>query len=170
MRRPDQAITHLREALTLEPMFSLAYAQLGHAYLQRGMPAEAITQFEAGARIGSPSDKAHLAYGYAMAGRREDATAILENLVSPGHHPPPFQLALAHVGLGDLDEAFRWLEQAREEHDPWLTTVNIDRAFDPLRVDARFADIVRVHRVGAGATSHECAYTAGRSLRFLSDG
>jgi len=143
MRRPDQAITHLREALTLEPMFSLAHSQIGHAYLQKGMPAEAITAFEAGARIGSPSDKAHLAYGYAMAGRREDAMAILVNLVSPGHHPPAFQLALAYVGLGDHSEAFRWLEQAREEHDPWLTTVNIDRAFDPLRADLRFGDIVR---------------------------
>ena len=143
MRRPDQAITHLREAVTLEPMFSLAHAQLGHAYLQKGMPAEAITEFEAGARIGSPSDKAHLAYGYAMVGRHKDAMAILANLVSPGNHPPPFHMALAYVGLGDHDEAFRWLEQAREEHAPWLVTVNIDRAFDPLRVDSRFGNIVR---------------------------
>ena len=143
MRRPDQAITHFREALTLEPMFSLAHAQLGHAYLQKGMPWDAISEFEAGARIGSPSDKAHLAYGYAMAGRREDAMAILANLVSPGNHPPPFHMALAYVGLGDQPEAFRWLEQAREERDPWLTTVNIDRTFDPLRVDSRFGDLVR---------------------------
>ena len=143
MRRPDQAITHLREALTLEPMFSLAHSQLGHAYLQKGMSAEAITEFEAGARIGSASDKAHLAYGYARVGRHEDAKAILANLVSPGNYPPPFHMALAYVGLADHNEAFRWLEQAREEHAPWLITVNVDRAFDPLRVDSRFADIVR---------------------------
>jgi len=143
MRRPDQAITHLREALTLEPMFSLAHSQLGHAYLQKGMSAEAITEFEAGARIGSASDKAHLAYGYARVGRHEAAKAILANLVSPGNYPPPFHMALAYVGLGDHNEAFRWLEQAREEHAPWLITVNVDRAFDPLRVDSRFGDIVR---------------------------
>jgi len=143
MRRPDQAITHLREALTLEPMFSLAHSQLGHAYLQKGMSAEAITEFEAGARIGSASDKAHLAYGYARVGRHEDAKAILANLVSPGNYPPPFHMALAYVGLADHNEAFRWLEQAREEHAPWLITVNVDRAFDPLRVDSRFGDIVR---------------------------
>jgi serine/threonine protein kinase/tetratricopeptide (TPR) repeat protein len=143
MRRPDQAITHLREALTLEPMFSLAHAQLGQAYLQKGMPAEAITEFEAGARIGSPSDKAHLAYGYAMVGRHEEAMSILATLVSPGHHPPPFHMALAYVGLGDRNEAFRWLERARDEHTPWLVTLNIDRAFDALRVDSRFGDIVR---------------------------
>ena len=143
MRRPDEAITHLREALTLEPMFSLAHSQLGHAYLQKGMTAEAISEFEAGARIGSPSDKAHLAYGYARVGRHEDAKAILANLVLPGNYPPPFHMALAYVGLGDHNEAFRWLEQAREEHAPWLITVNIDRAFDPLRVDARFGNIVR---------------------------
>ena len=143
MRRPDQAITHLREALTLEPMFSLAHSQLGHAYLQKGMSAEAITEFEAGARIGSASDKAHLAYGYARVGRHEDAKAILANLVSPGNYPPSFHMALAYVGLADHNEAFRWLEQAREEHAPWLITVNVDRAFDPLRVDSRFGDIVR---------------------------
>ena len=143
MRRPDQAITHLREALTLEPMFSLAHSQLGHAYLQKGMSAEAITEFEAGARIGSASDKAHLAYGYARVGRHEAAKAILANLVSPGNYPPPFHMALAYVGLGDHNEAFRWLEQAREEHAPWLITVNVDRAFDPLRMDSRFGDIVR---------------------------
>jgi len=143
MRRPDQAITHLREALTLEPMFSLAHSQLGHAYLQKGMSAEAITEFEAGARIGSASDKAHLAYGYARVGRHEDAKAILANLVSPGNYPPPFHMALAYVGLADHNEAFRWLEQAREEHAPWLITVNVDRAFDPLRVDSRFGNIVR---------------------------
>jgi len=143
MRRPDQAITHLREAVTLEPMFSLAHAHLGHAYLQKEMPTEAITEFEAGARIGSPSDKAHLAYGYAMVGRHKDAMAILANLASPANHPPPFHMALAYVGLGDRNEAFRWLEQAREEHAPWLITLNVDRAFDPVRMDSRFGNIVR---------------------------
>jgi serine/threonine-protein kinase len=144
VRRPDQAITHLREALTLEPMFSLAHAQLGHAYLQKGMPTEAITEFEAAARIGAPSDRAHLAYGYAMVGRHDEALAILANLMSPGNHPPPFHMALAYVGLGDRATAFRWLEQARAAREPWLVTLNIDRAFDPLRADSRFADIVRV--------------------------
>ena len=143
MRRPDHAIRHLREALTLEPMFSLAHAQLGQAYLQKKMSAEAITEFEAGARIGSPSDQAHLAYGYAMVGRHEEAMSILATLVSPGNHPPPFHMALAYVGLGDHNEAFRWLERAREEHAPWLVTLNIDRAFDALRMDSRFGDIVR---------------------------
>jgi serine/threonine-protein kinase len=144
MRRPDEAITHLREALALEPMFSLAYAQLGHAYLQKAMPAQAIIEFETGARIGSPSDRAHLAYGYAMVGRREEATVILTNLASTRTHLPPVHMALAYQGLGDHAEAFRWLEQAREERDPWLTTLNIDRAFDPLRVDSRFDEIVGV--------------------------
>jgi serine/threonine protein kinase/Flp pilus assembly protein TadD len=143
MRRPDQAIAHLREALTLEPMFSLVHSQLGHAYLQKGMSAEAITEFEAGARIGSPSDKAHLAYGYAVVGRHTDAMAILAYLTSPGNHPPPFHMALAYVGLGDQPEAFRWLDRAREVHDPWLITLNIDRAFDGLRVDPQFGNIVR---------------------------
>jgi serine/threonine protein kinase/tetratricopeptide (TPR) repeat protein len=141
--QPDQAITHLNEALALQPGFSLAHAQLGHAYLQKAMPAEAVAAFEMAALIGGALGKAHLAYAYSVVGRRPEATGILSSLLASGDHLPPFHMALAHAGRGDHEEAFRWLERASEEHDPWLTTLNIDRAFEPLRSDSRFAVIVR---------------------------
>jgi tetratricopeptide (TPR) repeat protein len=141
--QPDQAITHLNEALALQPGFSLAHAQLGHAYLQKAMPAEAVAAFEMAALIGGALGKAHLAYAYSVVGRRPEATGILSSLLASGDHLPPFHVALAHAGRGDHEEAFRWLERASEEHDPWLTTLNIDRAFEPLRSDSRFAVIVR---------------------------
>jgi serine/threonine-protein kinase len=142
-RRPDDAIAHFKEAVALEPAFALAHANLGHAYLQKRMRTEAIAAFELAARIGGASEQAHLSYAYATIGRRAEATAILVGLQSSGQHLPPFHVALAHVGLGDHDEAFRWLNRARDAREPWLTTLNIDRAFDPLRVDPRFNEIVR---------------------------
>ncbi len=142
-QQPDEAITHFREAVTLEPAFALAHANLGHAYVMKGMPADAIAAFEMAALIGSPSEKAHLAYGYARVGRTADATAVVANLLASGAHLPPFHMALAYVGLGDHEEAFGWLERAREQREPWLTTLNIDRAFEPLRGDPRFQEIVR---------------------------
>jgi serine/threonine protein kinase/tetratricopeptide (TPR) repeat protein len=145
-RRPDEAIIHLREAVALQSGFSLAHAQLGHAYLQKAMTAPAIAEFEIAARLGAASDKAHLAYGYAMVGRHSEALSILATLIESGRYCPPFHTALAYTGLGDHSEALRWLEHGYEQRDPWMTTLNIDRSFDPLRTGSRFGDIVR--RIG----------------------
>ena len=68
---------------------------------------------------------------------------MLSGLLASGDHLPPFHMALAYIGTGDHEEAFRWLERASEERDPWLTTLNIDRAFESLRGDPRVATIVR---------------------------
>jgi tetratricopeptide (TPR) repeat protein len=145
-RRPDEAIIHLREAVALQSGFSLAHAQLGHAYFQKAMTAPAIAEFEIAARLGAASDKAHLAYGYAMVGRHSEALSILATLIESGRYCPPFHTALAYTGLGDHSEALRWLEHGYEQRDPWMTTLNIDRSFDPLRTGSRFGDIVR--RIG----------------------
>ena len=56
---------------------------------------------------------------------------------------PPSAFALAYVGLGDLDRAFRWITRAVEVHDPWLAENLFDPLLDPLRADARFRPIAR---------------------------
>lgn len=99
--------------------------------------------------LGGARDSAQLAYVYAVSGRRQQATAILRELLVPDadRYAPPFHIAMAYVGLGDADEAFRWLERAYEEQDPWLGVGFTDApAFAPLRSDPRFAELVR--RIG----------------------
>jgi hypothetical protein len=58
--------------------------------------------------------------------------------------------ALIAVGLGDHDQAFGWLEKAFEERAQMLSELNAEPAFDPLREDARFTDLLR--RIGLAAT------------------
>src|SRR5207245_8091231 len=60
----------------------------------------------------------------------------------------PVSIALIHVGLAESDEAFMWLDEAYNEHAQWLSEIKTDPAFDPLRSDPRFADLLR--RVGLG--------------------
>jgi hypothetical protein len=62
----------------------------------------------------------------------------------------PFYVALIHVGLGERDRAFEWLERAYEDRYPWLGWLNAEPRFDPLRNDARFTDLAR--RVGIPAS------------------
>jgi len=60
-----------------------------------------------------------------------------------GRDAPPYQTAMAYVGLADFDEAFRWLERGALDLDPWITALNVEPAFEPLRSDPRFASLVR---------------------------
>jgi hypothetical protein len=51
-----------------------------------------------------------------------------------------------HIGLGETDRAFEWLEKAIEERDWQMAMLNIEPLFDGLRSDQRFAALVE--RVG----------------------
>ncbi|MEO7963885.1 MAG: tetratricopeptide repeat protein [Gemmatimonadaceae bacterium] len=142
-RQTDKAIRYLHEALALAPDFSYARGNLAHALLQRGMLAEAVTEFERAAASGGPGDAAQVAYVYAICDRRSDATTILDGLLAPGHYAPPYHTAMAYVGLGETDTAFQWQERAYAERDPHIGSLNVMPAFDSLRSDLRFGNLVR---------------------------
>ena len=55
-------------------------------------------------------------------------------------------IACIYEGLGRTDEALNWLERAITERDGWLVFMNAFPAFDSLRREPRFEDILR--RVG----------------------
>ena len=58
----------------------------------------------------------------------------------------PVTLLWAHLGVGDKEEALADLEKAYSEHFGVLTTLKVEPAFDSLRSDPRFQDLLR--RVG----------------------
>jgi eukaryotic-like serine/threonine-protein kinase len=113
-RQPDSAIAVLNEALLLEPRLDLVHQQLGHAFLQKKMYAEAIASIGRAAELSGARDSAQLAYALAVAGQGEDAQRILQMLLDTGRerYLPPFHIALAYAGLGNADAAMDWLERA----------------------------------------------------------
>jgi hypothetical protein len=48
-------------------------------------------------------------------------------------------MAIIHLGLGDLDQTFEWLDRAYAERSFWLLWVNVEPKFDRLRSDRRLA-------------------------------
>jgi serine/threonine-protein kinase len=58
----------------------------------------------------------------------------------------PFDFALLHARLGEKEKAFTRLEEALAERSVGLVLLRVDRAWDRIRDDPRFATIVR--RVG----------------------
>jgi serine/threonine-protein kinase len=55
----------------------------------------------------------------------------------------PLDFARIYAQLGDNDQAFRYLDEAFKDRSPSLVLLNIDRAWDRVRGDSRFADAVR---------------------------
>jgi tetratricopeptide (TPR) repeat protein len=91
---------------------------------------------------------AHLAYAYALAGRRNDAqnllTALLE--MSKQQFVHPVLIARVYAGLGQKQAAFEWLEGAYRVHEEQLLELEYDPSLASLRSDPRFLDLVR--RIG----------------------
>jgi tetratricopeptide (TPR) repeat protein len=116
------------------------HQQLGHAFLQKKMYAEAIASLGRAAELSGARDSAQLAYALAVAGQGEDAQRVLQILLDTGRerYLPPFHIALAYAGLGNADAAIGWLERAYEERASSMSVVNVTPGFDALRGDARF--------------------------------
>jgi serine/threonine-protein kinase len=88
---------------------------------------------------------------YGLAGREGEARRELERLraLQKKHYVQPYDFAIVHAGLGEKDEAFRFLDQAVRERADELAFVRVDPALDPLRSDPRFAAMLR--RMGIAA-------------------
>jgi Flp pilus assembly protein TadD len=136
------------KTLELGPNFAIAYYELGQADVQRHMPDEAIAAFQHAIELAGHSGAfdSNLAYTYAVSGRKEDALAIVRNLVAPQYQNPSVgaDIALICVGLGDLDQAMFWLNKTYDAR--FKASILLHPAFDPLRSDPRFKDLLR--RIG----------------------
>ncbi len=92
--------------------------------------------------------EAALGHAYAVAGKRVEAQRTLDGLKRTAERRfiAPYGIAVIDAGLGDKEQAFDWLNRAYAERDNWLIYLKVEPRLDPLRSDARFADLQR--RVG----------------------
>ena len=144
--RHDDAIAYLEKALETDPRFYLAHWWLGVIYFQRSMLLKAFAQFRQAGALSKRdwSDAARFTYGHALVGKRGKARAMLEELtrISGKQYFSPVMIAAIHVTLGETDAAFEWLDKAYLLRDAWLVWLSVDRRFDSVRQDARFASLL----------------------------
>ncbi len=146
-REHHKAIEQCRKTLELDPTFILAHVFLGQANEQLGAFSDAIAAFERAVELSRrhPTYLAELGHGFAAAGRTADAVNILNELkeMSSRRYVAARCLAEIHIGLGDVDEAFAWLEQAFQQRNGWLIHIRENPRYDRLRADPRYLDLVR---------------------------
>jgi hypothetical protein len=56
---------------------------------------------------------------------------------------PPYAMALVHVGLGEPETVFEWLERAHSVHDVHLLFLTVDPKWDCYRVAPRFGALLQ---------------------------
>src|SRR5437870_9723133 len=142
--RYEGAPEQVRKSLELNPHFRRAHQTLGWVYLNQGKHDEAIREFQQAVQDSGTDDTdfvLDLGFAYAKVGNREEARRILATLKQrrASGLVPSGSIAILYGALGELDEAFAWLEKAYQERDPELTYLNVPgRRFEPLRHDPRF--------------------------------
>jgi tetratricopeptide (TPR) repeat protein len=141
----DQAIEQSRKTIDMDPNFAVAHYELGQALVQKHMYKEAIAELQKAIELsgGSTTCTSNLAFAYAASGRRKEAEKILSDLKNRSKQNAS-EIALMYVGLNEKDEAMAWLEKAYEER--FNPSILLRPAFDPLRSDPRFQNLVR--RIG----------------------
>jgi DNA-binding winged helix-turn-helix (wHTH) protein/TolB-like protein/Tfp pilus assembly protein PilF len=141
----DKAIEQCRKILELDPSSFPARRYLGLAYEAKGMYAEAIAEFQTGVKLsGSPLMLALLGHAYAASGKTAEAKQVLNDLqqLQDQRYVSPYTVAAIHAGLGDQEQAFKWLQTAVEERDIWLMNLKVDPVFAKLRSQRQFTDIL----------------------------
>jgi serine/threonine-protein kinase len=155
-RRPEAAAEQLQRALAMDPTSEENHRILGLVRTQQGRYDEAAAVFREAIAGASESAYARgaLARALAFAGKTGEARALLAELEqeSRRRYISPVALAPANIALGEADEAFRWIRQARVERRGWLAYLLVDPIFDPIRGDQRFTELLYAMKlVGGGA-------------------
>ncbi len=152
--RYDESVQQSRKVIEMDPSFAMAYYQLGQALAQMHQYDKAIRELQEAMDLsrGNPLCTSHLAYVYAVSGRRNEAMRILNDLKNgpKQHYPNAANIALIHAGLNERDQAFLWLQKAYEQR--FNPSILSRPAFDTLRSDGRFGDLLR--RLGLPVAAH----------------
>jgi tetratricopeptide (TPR) repeat protein len=143
-RQDDRAVEEAQKALELDANFYWTHLLLGRARLQQNMREEAIASFEKASTLsgGNPMVLGELGHAYAVTGRRADADKVLAQL-SRREYPPPYEIALIHAGMGDIDQSLAWLDKSYRERARALGFAKVEPRLDPLRADPRFVALLR---------------------------
>jgi len=150
-RQYDRAIDQFNAVLAMEPSFSRAQYLLSYAYTEKGMFSEALAQEGAGKWHQSDGTPVWdvLAYLHARSGHQAQARSEMakwEQRNRKHSWPSADVILMAYVAMDEKDKALALLDQSYQNHSISLTTLKVEPAFDPLRGDPRFQDLLR--RVG----------------------
>jgi TolB-like protein/DNA-binding winged helix-turn-helix (wHTH) protein/Flp pilus assembly protein TadD len=143
---PREGIEYARQAIAINPEFWVGYLQLGNTLIALDEPVAALDAFTMAARYSEDNSKAVSSRAFLLAqlGREEEAETILDDLttLSTSEYVPPYAVAVVHLGLGNIDETYEWLERALAARDVHLLGLPTDAHFRALHDDPRYRSLL----------------------------
>ena len=149
-RRYDDAIAQYQNVLRSDPGFVPAYRGMAAAYMYSGRFSQASEAHRRAAEMAplaveDQELKSDMGYLAGVSGRRLDALRIITELRErhdKAGEAVAGSIAAIYSGLGDVDQAFTWLERAYKGRDPEVGFLKVDPRWDALRADGRFNQIL----------------------------
>ena len=110
----------------------------------------------------SPMVLGWLGLALAQGGNVTEARGLLQNLYARAErtYVPPSNFAWIHFGLGEIDDAFVWMDRAVEARDNMMTPIKSYPFLDPIRNDPRFTALLRKMNL-ASAPNEPCRAGSG---------
>jgi serine/threonine protein kinase/tetratricopeptide (TPR) repeat protein len=147
--RLDDALNQYRSIIASDPSDARAYFGAAEVLRQRGEVAGAVAMLRKGYELGD-EDEAGRAVSSARseedydAAQRAVARMRLVRLtqLTKDRYVSPLEIARLHAMAGDHDDVFAWLERALIDRSPGIVLLKVDRAWDSVRSDPRFARLV----------------------------
>jgi len=153
-RRYDQAQEQFQKAIELNPDFFVTHYHLAWLYSQIGQYEKAIGELTKGRLLSgddrtvkaAAADDVALRKALAAEGPRGFWQQLLRSNDKLVGNIGEFDIPQIYARLGDKQNALEGLNRNYEERRALGTLLNVDPAFDSLRSDARFGELVR--RIG----------------------
>jgi eukaryotic-like serine/threonine-protein kinase len=148
-RHYDEAIRICQKLANENPTFALAHNCLFFAYWAKRMYPQVIEEWKAYGQLSGDRNEAEFAsaleQGFRSDGWRGALTRGIEARQAQRKigYSSACIIADLYADLGEKDQAFRWLDTARQERDGQLLRLRTDFSLDPIRSDPRFAELVR---------------------------
>jgi tetratricopeptide (TPR) repeat protein len=143
-REYDKSIEQCLKVIALYPNTSMPHDQLSGAYEQKRLYDQALREEQRGLTLAGQEELAALlGRAYAAQGWKGVLPKQIEVYQRRDTNTyDPVIVAASYAELGERDKAFFWLERSYEEHlTPFY--IKVQPAFDNLRSDPRFADLLR---------------------------
>jgi eukaryotic-like serine/threonine-protein kinase len=150
-RQTDKAIEMEKKVNAENPAFAVGHLALAWMYGSQHKYPQAIEEYRINGQLSG--DKNYVDYaaaldsGFRSGGWPGAAHRAIETLQAERkagtNYVAVYTIAELYASIGDKDHAFEWLNTSYQEHSPWLAIVPADFAFDSVRSDPRYADLVR---------------------------
>jgi TolB-like protein/DNA-binding winged helix-turn-helix (wHTH) protein/Tfp pilus assembly protein PilF len=145
-RQYGRAIAQFRAVLDMDPHFAHPRGYLLISYIRAGRFTDALDEINRYTRPLSPAwAAAEEAIVYGEWGRTAEAGQALAKFEEYAQKfpPDPYARLPVYIGTGQKDQATALLQKAFAERSPIVSTFKTDPAYDPLRGDPRFQELLR---------------------------